>query len=135
MTAAVKKKVLILAPIEKVWAALTRPKAITGWMGGLVKSNPRVGGRFALFGGETTGKYTLVEKPAKLEATWRQANWPPEWPDSRVRWSLKATRAGTSVALVHDRFPDEQEREGHDEGWDVYWLEPMKAWLESKPNP
>jgi uncharacterized protein YndB with AHSA1/START domain len=128
---AIRKTAIIAAPLDKVWAALTSPKAIAAWMGGPVKSNPRPGGRFALFGGETTGRYTIVEKPARLEYTWRQSSWAAEWPDSRVRWALKVTRTGTRVALTHDRFPNKAEREGHAEGWDVYWLEPMKAWLEA----
>ena len=126
----VRKSLTIAAPPAQVWAALTSPKAIAAWMGGPVTSNPRAGGRLALFGGATTGRYTLVEKPARLEYTWRQAEWPAEWADSRVRWTLKATRAGTRVTLTHDRFPNEAERQGHSEGWDVYWLEPMRRWLE-----
>jgi len=126
----IKKKLAFAAPIEKVWAALTGPKAIAAWMGGPVTSNPRAGGRYAYFGGETTGRYTLVEKPTKLEYTWRQSGWPAEWADSRVRWTLKATKTGTVVTLIHDRFPNDDERDSHDEGWDTYWLEPMQAQLE-----
>lgn len=129
---AIKKKISLAVPITKVWAALTAPKAITAWMGGAVKSNPRVGGKFALFGGDTTGRYTAVEKPHGLEYTWRQASWPTSWADSRVRWKLKATKAGTQLTLTHDKFPNQDERDGHDSGWDEYWLEPMQAWLEGK---
>lgn len=129
---AVRKTLLIAAPPERVWAALTRPSAIAAWMGGPVKSNPRPGGRFALFGGATTGRYTRLEKPRALEYTWRQAEWPANWPDSRVRWTLRAARGGTRLRLTHDRFPNEPERAGHDEGWDLYWLNPMKAWLERR---
>jgi len=128
----VTKKLTIAAPIEKVWAALTSPKAIAGWMGGPVIVNPRVGGKYALFGGETTGKFTQIEKPSTLEYTWRQANWPAEWADSRVHWELKPTKTGTQVKLTHDHFPNQDERDGHDEGWDTYWLAPMKEWLETK---
>jgi len=128
----VKKKVLIAAPVEKIWTALTRPKAIEAWMGGPVKVSLRVGGRYAFFGGETTGHFTRIEKPNSLEYTWRQADWPPAWADSHVRWELNPTRTGTQVRLTHDGFPNKVERDGHDEGWDVYWLEPMKKWLEGK---
>lgn len=128
----VTKRVAIAASIEKVWAALTSPRAIQGWMGGKVRVNLRAGGKYALFGGETTGKFTRVEKPGALEYTWRQANWPAEWADSRVHWELKPTKTGTQVKLTHDRFPNQDERDGHDEGWDLYWLEPMKKWLEAK---
>lgn len=128
----IKKKITLAAPIAKVWAALTAPKAIAAWMGGPVKSNPRVGGRYAYFGEETTGRYIRVEKPSALEYTWRQANWPTEWPDSHVRWKLKATKTGTLLTLMHTKFPNQAERDGHESGWDEYWLGPMQAWLEGK---
>jgi hypothetical protein len=35
------------------------------------------------------------------------------------------------VRLTHDKFPNTEERDSHDEGWDVYWLKPMKEWLEA----
>lgn len=129
---AIRKSLTIAAPPAKVWAALTSPKTIAAWMGGPVTSNPRVGGRFVLFDGETTGRYSRVEKPSHLEYSWRQGGWDADWPDSRVRWTLKATRAGTRVTLTHDRFPNEAERQGHAEGWDAYWLEPMQRWLEGE---
>jgi hypothetical protein len=28
-------------------------------------------------------------------------------------------------------IPNKEERDGHDEGWDIYFLKPMKEWLES----
>ena len=126
----VTKSVIIQAPIEKVWAALTAADAISGWMGGPVKSDLRPGGKYAYFEGATTGRYTLVEQPQRLEYTWRQSEWPAEWSDSTVKWELKPEGKGTSVLLVHDNFPNESERSSHDEGWDLYWLESMKEWLE-----
>jgi uncharacterized protein YndB with AHSA1/START domain len=72
----IKKRLIVKTSISKVWAALTGRKAIEAWMGGPVKSNPRIGGRYAYFGGETTGRYTRVEKPTELAYTWRQAVWP-----------------------------------------------------------
>lgn len=131
----IKKSLTIAAPIARVWAALTGPKAIAAWMGGPVTSNPRPGGRLALFGGETTGRYLQVAKPTALAYTWRQAGWPAEWADSRVRWTLRAVRAGTAIRLVHTGFPNLAERDAHAEGWDIYWLGPMQAWLEAPAGP
>jgi uncharacterized protein YndB with AHSA1/START domain len=128
----VRKTVHINAPIEKVWAALTNAKAIGAWMGdGSVKSTPRKGGKYSYFGNATTGQYTEYEKPALLEYTWRQHEWPKDWADSVVRWELKADKTGTKIKLAHTQFSNKEERDGHDEGWDVYWLEPMKKWLEA----
>jgi uncharacterized protein YndB with AHSA1/START domain len=124
------KSVLIQAPIDKVWDALTAAGSIAKWMGEPVKSDLHAGGKYAYFGDATTGRYTVVEPPHRLEYTWRQSEWPSEWSDSIVKWELKPDKQGTEVHLVHQHFPNESERSGHDEGWDTYWLEPMKKWLE-----
>lgn len=126
----VAKTLIIQAPIERVWAALTGPLVISAWMGGEVQSDPHPGGKFVYFDGQTTGRYTLVEEPYRLEYTWRQSTWPTDWPDSSVRWRLRRMPEGTDLQLVHDNFPNLEECESHHEGWDRYWLEPMKAWLE-----
>ena len=110
---------------------LTNAEEIAAWMGGEIESDLRPGGKYAYFEGETTGKYTLVESPQRLEYTWRQSNWEDGWADSIVRWRLKPSGEATEVSLVHEDFPNEDERSGHDEGWDLYWLDPMKEWLES----
>ncbi len=127
----IEKNVTIAAPIEKVWAALTDPEAIATWMGGAVKVELKKGGRYKFFGGDTTGAFTAIKKPERLEYTWRQNEWKKEWPDSVVRWELKAAKGGTQLRLTHNTFPNKKERDDHDEGWDSYWLEPMKAWLEA----
>jgi uncharacterized protein YndB with AHSA1/START domain len=133
----IEKQIQIAAPIERVWAALTDPVAIYGWMGddSTVEVDLRVGGRYWLFGGETTGAFTRIEKPNVLEYTWRQGEWRTNWPDSLVHWELAASGKGTRVHLTHSRFPNEKERDSHDEGWDVYFLGPMRKWLESNALP
>ncbi len=129
----IDKTVQIASPIEKVWAALTDPEVIGSWMSDEdVKMDLRVGGRYSVFGGETTGAFTQIEKPDILEYTWRQIAWPKNWLDSVVRWELSRKGQGTQVHLTHSRLPNAEERTSHDEGWDLYWLEPMIDWLESE---
>lgn len=125
----IEKDISIAAPIDRVWAALTDPAAIGAWMGDeeQVAVDLRVGGAYQFFGGAPTGVVTKLRRPNTLEYTWRQA----EWPDSVVRWKLARDGAGTKVHLTHDTFPNQAERDSHDEGWDTYWLEPMRAWLEA----
>ncbi len=132
--AIIDKQLLIAAPIDSVWAALTDPAAIMGWMGedSAVSVDLRVGGRYQFFGGTTTGAFTILNAPRSLAYTWRQAEWQADWRDSIVRWDLEPAGAGTRVHLTHDQFPNLDERDSHDEGWDVYWLDPMKDWLEGE---
>jgi uncharacterized protein YndB with AHSA1/START domain len=130
----VEKTILINAPVEQVWVALTDPSSLNAWMGadGVQHFGARPGDSFAVFGGETTGKITQVVAPNLLEYTWRQASWQSEWQDSLVRWDLLASGRATLLHLVHSGFPTEEERDGHDEGWDLYWLAPMQTWLEGE---
>ncbi|MCJ7513312.1 MAG: SRPBCC domain-containing protein [Anaerolineales bacterium] len=128
------KDTLIQAPPQAVWAALTDPAAIRSWMGddSLVEVDLRPGGRYRLFGGETTGAIQTLEPAKLLSYTWRQGEWPAEWEDSLVDWRLTPAEGGTQLHLVHDDFPNQHERDSHDEGWDLYFLQPMKDWLEGR---
>lgn len=129
----IEKQLHINAPIERVWAALTDPATIGAWMEDeTVITDLRVGGSYAIFGGDTTGSFSVITAPEKLEYTWRQASWSVKWADSIVRWELKPDGSGTWVHLTHKAFPNKAERDSHDDGWDLYWLEPMQDWLESQ---
>jgi len=128
----IKKDIHFSAPIGKVWAALTDPKVIRAWMGDddKIKVDLKVGGRYAFFEGETTGEFTEIDPPSVLEYTWRQKSWKKDWPDSVVRWELREAGKGTQVHLLHKSFPNQDERDSHNEGWDMYFLEPMAEVLD-----
>jgi glutathione S-transferase len=128
----VVKDLEIKAPIERVWEALTDAESIEAWMrSGDVAVDPRPGGSYRFFGGETVGIFTRVMRPHALEYSWRQAGWAAEWPDSVVAWDLRPAKGGaTHVHLRHTAFPNETEAQSHDAGWDEYFLTPMRSWLE-----
>ncbi len=132
--AAIRIALKTSASIERVWDALTHSKSIAAWMqDDSAHMSSRRGTTFKLFGGETTGKILLAEKPSILHYTWRMAGWDASWPDSVVHWNLSPlAKGGTKITLVHLKLPTEEERKGHNTGWHEYWLDPMKEWLESK---
>lgn len=126
-----EKHLTVEAPLTRVWAALTDRASIAAWMvDEAAEVDLRVGGRVVFFGGETTGTLTEIQPQRVLEYTWRQDTWTDDWADSRVRWELRALSPGeTEIHLIHSGFPNEDERDSHDEGWHFYWLEPMCEWL------
>jgi uncharacterized protein YndB with AHSA1/START domain len=66
----IEKEMVIKAPVGKVWAALADPETIGAWMDDdSVKVSLKVGGKYAFFGGVTTGKFAAIEKPSVLEYT------------------------------------------------------------------
>ena len=121
------------APL-RVWQALTDGLALNTWMGQNNQIDLRVGGSVAFYGGSTTGCITRLHEGRILEYTWRQQNWPTHWPDSVVLWELKAghTPGTTRLKLTHRYLPTIGERESHQVGWWVYWLDPMADWLEGR---
>ena len=131
----IEKTLVINAGIDRVWAALTDEEAIGSWMEDEgVKVNLKKGGKYTLFAGSTTGKFTGIARPKVLEYTWRMDDWDKDAPDTNVRWELEPSGKKTKVRLVHSGFIDRDMRDSHDDGWDVYFLEPMKSWLEAGDN-
>ncbi len=131
-TRPIEKTVTINADVEKVWAALTDPEAIGSWMeDDAVKVSLKKGGKYVLFAGSTTGKFVEIEKPKILEYTWRMGDWSKDSPDTYVRWELEPAGKKTRVHLIHRGFVDKEMRDSHDDGWDEYFLGPMKSWLEA----
>lgn len=131
MTDPIVKILTIEADPATVWRALTDPAILAVWMvDDSAAVDLRIGGRFSLFAGATTGQFTEIDPPKTLAYTWRQSTWPSAWPDSHVRWELRPAGSATALTLTHTDFPTQAERDSHDEGWDIYWLEAMVDYLE-----
>ena len=122
----IKQKYLINAPIEKVWDALTNPAIIDKWGGGPSKFEKRVGGKFSFWGGDIWGKNIKVIPKKELVQEWYGGNW-----DKPSIASFKLTHKDgcTTLYLTHSKVP-EKEFDSIDQGWDEYYLGPIKALLE-----
>lgn len=86
-----------------------------------VSTDPRVGGRYDIVMWNDMGEvphwgvYKVIEKPTRLVFTW---NSPHATPDSVVELTFRRMDdGGTELTLVHDRFPSEGSRDGHEKGW------------------
>ena len=118
----------INAPIEKVWEALVNPKEINAWGGGTAKMNDRPGTKFSLWGGDVYGTNIEVEKFKKLV----QEQYGGDWKEpSIVTFKLQKLGNSTKLELLHENVPDE-EYEDIDQGWQDYYLGPLKKYLETK---
>lgn len=84
------------------------------------ETDPRIGGRYDIVMrnemGEIPhwGEYREIDRPNRLSFTW---NSPHAVPDSIVTLTFRAVGDETEVTLVHDRFPSEASRNGHEGGW------------------
>jgi uncharacterized protein YndB with AHSA1/START domain len=113
----------IPATPERVFDAWLDPAMLSRFMSKEVlraESDPRVGGRFDIVMkndmGEIPhwGEYREIDRPNRLSFTW---NSPFAEPDSLVTITLRKVGKETELTLIHDRFPSEASRNGHEKGW------------------
>ncbi|PIO00258.1 hypothetical protein COT72_00955 [archaeon CG10_big_fil_rev_8_21_14_0_10_43_11] len=131
MAFSIKKEYTINAPIDAVWKALTNSKTLSSWQGQKCAQSTKVGGHVSLFDGATTGKILVFEPKKKLSYTWRQNTWDASWADSLVTYTLKEKKDKTTVVLSHTKLPNKQEVAGHKEGWDGYFFDLLKEFVEA----
>jgi len=92
-------------PPERVWTALTDPRAMAEW---LMPNDfqPRLGHHFQFrvanargWSGIVDCEVTRFEPPRRLAYTWRS-----DKVDTVVEWTLQPTAAGTRLQFVHSGF-------------------------------
>ena len=116
------------APPSMVYAAWTDPDKILRWWGPdagptlSATADVRIGGRFEVMfrtedGKEHTcyGIYRDVVVDRKLVFTWRWRE--RSDPESMVTILLEPAGGGTELTLIHERLPNEAERDSHRDGW------------------
>jgi uncharacterized protein YndB with AHSA1/START domain len=114
---------------ERVFDAWTDPVVLRRWWAAhpdwdspAAEVDLRPGGRYRLSMTDTStgetrtvaGEYTVVDRPLRLEYTWRWDGMPAQ---TEVRVEFAAEGEGTRVDLVQTGFPDEDDRDMHADGW------------------
>jgi uncharacterized protein YndB with AHSA1/START domain len=122
----IKKTYKIQATIENVWKALIDPEIIDEWGGGPSEMSSEIGFQFKLWGGDIYGENIEVVPHKKLVQEWISGDWPKP---SLVTFTLKSHDNETILDLEHVYIPDEDISD-IDQGWDDYYLGPMKEMLE-----
>ncbi len=131
---------VIKASRQRLFDAWTKPELLKEWFGPEhmtateVSSDFRVGGtyRIEMLGSTencakvpgqeappkrpiATGRYTEIVPNERLSFTWR-GDWGPI-EDTFVTVEFLEASGGTEVVITHERFANEQMREGHNQGW------------------
>ncbi len=118
----------IAAPVDRVFAAWTRPELVRKWWGPAevqctsAEIDLRVGGRFKLANqlpdGSVIwigGEFLAVEPPGRLVYTWQVDDQPPDQQQVTVRF--EPCDGGTEVIVLHERMTQRAQRESHEYGW------------------
>jgi uncharacterized protein YndB with AHSA1/START domain len=136
------QEIVIKAPAERVFAALTDPTQRLRWWGAEgrfkathMESDLRVGGKWMMrgtgMGGKTfsvVGEYRGIERPHLLVFTWLP-DWDANANESLVRFDLEEEGGVTTVRLTHSGLASEGA--GAHRGWPdiLAWL---RAYVEAK---
>lgn len=95
----VERSILLPAPPEQVWEALTDEAALAEWLAAEVELEAREGGELVCRyedGGERRGEVELVEEAERLSFRW----WREDSGPSRVELVLDAVAGGTRLTVV-----------------------------------
>lgn len=118
----------LAAPIERVWAALTDPAQLGGWLADSTV-DLRIGGRIVHefdpddAGSQVEGTILLLDPPTTLEYEWRFSG----EAESVLRYDLLADGQGTRLSLTH-RLLGSNQAAGYGAGWHTY-LDALDALL------
>jgi activator of HSP90 ATPase len=126
MKKTINKVYKISSSVDQVWKALVDPEIIDEWGGGPSKMNSRVGSDFELWNGDIYGKNIEVIENSKLVQEWFGGDWAKP---SIVTFTLKKDIKGTVLELEQNNVPND-EFDDIDQGWDEFYLGPMKEMLE-----
>jgi uncharacterized protein YndB with AHSA1/START domain len=114
----------IAAQPETVFPYFTDPARYVLWMGSEADLEPVPGGTYRVRmrdGVETVGEFLEVDPPRRLVFTWGWTQGPPVPPGStRVVVTLEPEAGGTRVVLRHHDLPDDEQRQHHTGGWEMY---------------
>lgn len=116
----------IQATVEKVWDALVNPMTIEKWSGGKAEMKAEKGFKWKLWSGQMHGENIEVTPNQKLMQTWLTDDLPPT---SLVTFTLKPTKVGTQLELLHENVSQE-EFANYSIGWDEHYCGAIKQLLE-----
>lgn len=118
------------APPDKVFSAWSNPELLKVWMGGKAVTSPyaevdfRIGGRYTVrlqppYGESFTvqGVYHEIDPPNKLVYSWMFVGAEIDTGETLVTVEFEAQSDGTQVTLQHEKLPNSQIRDIHNEGW------------------
>ena len=128
MAKPIHQEVVIKAPPQRVYAALTDAKRFSAFTGGAPAEISReAGGAFTCFGGMIQGRQIELVPGQRIVQAWRAGNWSPGV-YSIVRFDLQDAGGQTRLVFDHTGFPEDQ-GEHLASGWNQMYWEPLKKYL------
>ncbi|EIE26952.1 hypothetical protein COCSUDRAFT_21985 [Coccomyxa subellipsoidea C-169] len=106
-----------------LFECFTNPGRVQAFTQSAAQVEPRVGGKFCVFGGSVDATFSALESPSRIALDWRFRNW-PDGAVSKVEIKLEEPQEGTTVLRLvqtgvpkEDRFGNGDVIESTAQGW------------------
>ena len=105
----IRRELVVDAPIEKVWEALTTPEHLSKWFGDSAEVDLRPGGRarfgWSEFDASIEAIVEIVDRPFRFSFRWESLeDTPVEQASTLVEFSLESLGDRTRLLLVESGF-------------------------------
>lgn len=131
----VECSILIDAPPDRVFAALTDPAKMDCWLSRTAKVELRPGGAYAygwqlqrdgkpLHCGPT--RIIAMEPNRRITHDWMHG----EEPATRVTWTLEPIGSQTRVTILHERYAGKTVNDAYNQGWTGFLIE-LQSYIET----
>jgi serine/threonine protein kinase len=128
----IRLKQTIAVPVEQVFAAWMNPARMTEWYAPtddfttpIAEVDPHVGGNYKVgmkhkdreYTNVVSGQYCQIDTPRRLSFTWAWEAPHPDVQETQVTLEFEPKGDSTELTLIHERFRDAGQKQGHTEGW------------------
>lgn len=105
----IRRELVVEAPIEQVWEALTNAEHLSKWFGDSAEVDLRPGGRarfgWSEFNDSSEAIVEVVDRPSRFSFRWEALrDTPVEQASTLVEFSLESVGEGTRLTLVESGF-------------------------------
>lgn len=101
--------------------------------GGPTKITSKIGAAYSVYDGYITGKNLHLIKDSLIVQTWRGSDWKKTDGDSIFILKFEQKEKDTVIKMIHANVPSEHVK-GIKKGWDEFYWEPWKKYLNDKKN-
>jgi len=109
---------------EQLYQALLTPQLVAAWSRSPPNVEPKVGGKFSLFGGNVTGKFVELDENKRIKMEWRLRDW-KSGHFAVLTHSFVVQDGETVMHTVWEGIPVGEE-EQVEQNFNEYYVKPIK---------
>ncbi|KAJ1660994.1 Co-chaperone [Dispira simplex] len=124
-TTTISDTIEFVTSAAELYLTLTDPGRVAAWTRAPPQLEPKIGGAFALFGGNVNGRFEVLEQNRRIVQTWRLASWPADY-YSKVTIELDEGDDSVRLHLTQTGVPIGEEDQTRN-NWQQYYWRSIKA--------